>query len=369
MSAWLWLFLIAIALALALGAVLDRFGVFGASTRRSVLRSIWDALTPDFAGFNTERVTTQTIYLLMAAMLVFGVLAAAWAAAAGIMRTAWLFAAQPDGIGEALAGWSCLNSGCPGWLLFGVLVWQVVRAVGGVLLICSAAGLAGALLGFIFGIPRPISAPQAPPAAAGGAAPPPGVDHRQAAKAWELSTNLTQISDWLTKIVVGVSLVEAKNVLAEFQTISATAADWLFGMRHGSPALIAAVIVGGAVFGFLFAYLYTELIISRLIAAVASGLDTTAEAHLTLRLMPLTQGLAPRISRGAGDPQTSVQPKLAEVQAALQYHQIRFEDLVAHPDDTEILNWSRAKAVLNDYRSAAQGYAYLLSRSPAVRQP
>ena len=155
----------------------------------------------------------------------------------------------------------------------------MVRAVGGVLLICSAAGLAGALLGFIFGIPRPISAPQAPPAAAGGAAPPPGVDHRQAAKAWELSTNLTQISDWLTKIVVGVSLVEAKNVLAEFQTISVTAADWLFGMRHGSPALIAAVIVGGAVFGFLFAYLYTELIISRLIAAVASGLDTTAEAH------------------------------------------------------------------------------------------
>jgi hypothetical protein len=46
----------------------------------------------------------------------------------------------------------------------------------------------------------------------------------------------------------------------------------------------------------------------------------------------------------------------------LQYNAIRFEDLIARPDVTfdEALSWSRAKAILNDYRAAAQGYIYLL---------
>src|SRR5262249_36166086 len=98
---------------------------------------------------------------------------------------------------------------------------------------------------------------------------PPTVDRRQATRAWELSTNLTQISDWLTKIIVGVSLVEAKSFWNEIQILSAGAADWLFEMRHGSPVLIPAVMVAGAVFGFLFAYLYPELIIALLNAGAS----------------------------------------------------------------------------------------------------
>ena len=55
----------------------------------------------------------------------------------------------------------------------------------------------------------------------------------------------------------------------------------------------------------------------------------------------------------------------------LQYHQIRFEELISRPNvsSDEILNWSRAKAVLNDYRAAAQGYIYLLGILSGMRQP
>jgi hypothetical protein len=285
-----------------------------------------------------------------------------WATGAGVMRAAWLFAAKPDGVAGGLSGPYCAPAGCPGWLLFGILVFQLARAIGGVLLIGLAAGMAGAMLGFLFGIPRPISAAEAPRAAAGGAAPPPGTDHYQAGEAWKLSTNLTEISDWLTKAIVGVSLVEAKNAVSELGAISFAAADWLFERRHGSPALIAAVIVGGSAFGFLFAYLYTELIISRLIAAVASVLGRlTPAARQTILGLPLTQAIAPRIPR-AGPPETDVQPTIEQVQAALQYHGIRWKDLISRPNVTpaEILNWSRAKAVLNDYYAAAQGYSYLL---------
>jgi hypothetical protein len=164
--------------------------------------------------------------------------------------------------------------------------------------------------------------------------------------------------------------VEAKNALSQLVVVSAVAADWLFSERHGSPALLMAVIIGGGVFGFLYAYLYTELIVSRLIAAVAGVLGATPGARQMLRRLPLTQAIAPRIPR-AGPPETNVQPTAAEVQAALQYNPIRFEDLVSRPDvaDEEVLNWSRAKAVLNDYRAAAQGYMYLLSKSLGPRPP
>jgi hypothetical protein len=367
MLGWLALLMIAIVLALGLGIALGRLWAPGTPAPESLLVQLWRVLTPDFAQFEIERVTAQTMRLLVAAMLIFGCVAATWAAGAGVMRTAWLFAAKPDDAAAGLKDGLWLPSGS---LLIGILVWQVIRAVGGVLLIGLGAGLAGAMLGFIFGIPRPLSAPEAPPALAGGAAPPPGVDPHQAREAWKLSTNLTDISDWLTKAIVGVGLVEAKNAVSQLVVISVAAADWLFSKRHGSPALITATIVGSGVFGFLFAYLYTELIVSRLIAAVAGVLGATPVARQTLRRLPLTQAIAPRIPR-AGPPETDVQPTIEQIRAALQYDPLRFEDLVSRPDvtDEEILNWSRAKAVLNDYHAAAQGYMYLLTRWLVPRAP
>jgi hypothetical protein len=370
------LFIFAIALALALGIVLARFWPLAAPTEDGIFKRIWNGLTPNFAEFNTERVTTQTIHLLVNVMLVFGFVAVLWAAGAGVMRTAWLFAARPGAVAAGLSGQFCQPSGCPRWLLFGVLVWQLVRAVGGVLLICLASALAGALLGFIFGIPRPIGDAERPSAATAAAAPPPGTDHRQAAEAYKLSTNLTKISDWLTTAIVGVGLVEAKNTIAQIGAISGVSSDWLFENRHGSPALITAAIVGGGVLGFLYAYLYAQLIISRLIVAVARALvDATSSrtmSSFSFSEEPKDQGqaLAPRIPR-AGRVETDVQPSLPQVQAALQYQVIRFEELISHPDVTaaEILNWARAHAILNDYRAAAQGYMHLLATTLNPRQP
>ena len=263
------------------------------------------------------------------------------------------------------------------WVFFiGFLGFQVARAVGGVLLICLAAGLAGAMVGFIFGIPRQISAPpDALPAGSGGAAQPRTATFHQADNRWQLSTNLTQVSDWLTKIIVGVSLVEAKNVWGELQDLFLSAADWLFDMRHGSPALLGSVIVGGSIFGFLFSYMYTQLIVSRLLAAVAHGLTlpppSSAARQILLGVQSFHEFLAPRISRSAHAPEPTDQPTQEHVRAALQYHTIRFDDLIARPNVShdDVLNWSRAKAILNDYPSAAKGYVYLLAFWHGIRQP
>jgi len=325
---------------------------------------LWRGLWPDFGRFTTGRATTQTFHMLVSAMLVFGVAVIAWSAGAGVLRALWLAGAKPedikgtiDSFGSFVCGKTCTLN----WVFVAV---EITRAVGGVLVLGMAAGLGGALLGFLFGIPRPVSASESPPAAAGGMVPTSGASRRSAKKAWELSTNLTQVSDWLTKIVVGVGLVEAKNGARAFDDTMNQAALWLFNMRHGSPTLIAASVLGSVVFGFLFAYLYTQLIITRLIVATDQDIADPGAAAATVMqgIKSWDEDLVPRISRSMIAPDTTESPTRQQVIAALAYNAIPFDELIAKPDITrdEVLNWARAKAVLNDYEAAALGYIFLL---------
>jgi hypothetical protein len=321
-----------------------------------------DNLQPDFSHFDRRplrvgRATTQTLALLTAAMVAFGIVVALWGASAGVMRTAWLYT-QLNSPARAFPAEGAIGDS---WLF---LAFQILRGVGGVMVVCCASGIVGSLVGFVFGIPRPISAAETPPAAAGSGAPR-NAPTAEAREGWKLSTNLTQISDWLTKIIVGVSLVEAKNAAGEFQAVSDRAAGWLFEMRHGSPILIPCAMLGGAAFGFLFGYLYTQLIISRLLAATESSLgpEIRPDVRNTIRQIGGTQeSLVPRISRSAVQPELLDQPSPEEIAAAFQLFDIRFDDLLSNPALTpdEVRSWARAKALLNDYAAAAQGYMYLI---------
>ena len=65
------------------------------------------------------------------------------------------------------------------------------------LFIGSSSFLIGGLVGFLFGIPRAVQGSTAPTGAA----------------QYQANTNLEQVSDWLTKIIVGVSLVEIGRII------------------------------------------------------------------------------------------------------------------------------------------------------------
>src|SRR5262249_61299843 len=66
-------------------------------------------------------------------------------------------------------------------------------------MLSGAAALTGGLLGFLFGVPR---SPAPQEGMSEGAPPPHG------RKLYRANTNLEQISDWLTKILVGVGLTQ-----------------------------------------------------------------------------------------------------------------------------------------------------------------
>ncbi len=81
-------------------------------------------------------------------------------------------------------------------------------------LIALSAIFCGGFLGFLFGIPR---------AHSGGGLPTGDATDGTANKkrrAYEENTNLEQISDWLTKIIVGVTLVQFEPIFGKLDTFA-----------------------------------------------------------------------------------------------------------------------------------------------------
>jgi hypothetical protein len=155
-----------------------------------------------------------------------------------------------------------------------------VLVLGAGLIGSGASYVAGFLMGLIFGIPRtppraptPAPAPalaQGTPAAA--ATPTPSPEHDI-----EPNSNLVEISDWLTKVLVGVGLVELGKIpgkmdhLAQYlamglrrcppDTVDQHAAN--LACLQSSYALAMGIIVFFTISGFLFGYLWSRLYLQR----------------------------------------------------------------------------------------------------------
>jgi hypothetical protein len=130
-----------------------------------------------------------------------------------------------------------------------------VLAVG--LLTAVAAFSVGALLGFLFGIPRSIAkkpdekeVPTEDKTATEKAT--------AAAQQFAPNTNLEEISDWLTKILVGVGLVQIHQVSGAIEDLANGLAPSLGSSSTGFPVAVT-LLVSFSIIGFVSAYLYTRL--------------------------------------------------------------------------------------------------------------
>jgi hypothetical protein len=112
------------------------------------------------------------------------------------------------------------------------------------LLLALAALVAGALTGFLFAIPRALQ--QSDSTTSG-----------DATGRYAVNTNLEQISDWLTKILVGVGLVELSQVPQGFSRLSNTLAPG-FGTSPSSPLIAGVVMTLFGLWGFFLGYLLTR---------------------------------------------------------------------------------------------------------------
>jgi len=137
--------------------------------------------------------------------------------------------------------------------LIGIVVYSFTVAGASVfsvgLLVAGAAFLSGGLLGFLFGIPRTIRAVGTTTSAPGEVA-------------FAPNSNLEDISDWLTKILVGLGLVQLGVLVDKVGELAEFLGPALGGGQSAEPFAIAVLILF-TVSGFLIFYVTTRLYVGQ----------------------------------------------------------------------------------------------------------
>ncbi|WP_446011014.1 hypothetical protein [Candidatus Electrothrix sp.] len=92
---------------------------------------------------------------------------------------------------------------------------------------------------------------------------------------YQINTNLEQISDWLTKMLVGAGLVEFKELVKFLVNIST---DISADIGHpNAQSIIIASILCFAILGFFITYFGTRLYIANALASANTELQGISE--------------------------------------------------------------------------------------------
>ncbi len=155
-------------------------------------------------------------------------------------------------------GWTVvlLLTALAGIALIGLIATSARGFAAGCLLALAAA-MVGALAGFLFGLPRSARTDVVTrdPGAPAGDAQRIAVETR--ASGYRANTNLEDISDWLTKILVGVGLTQIASIPAAFKTV-VDIVKVAMGSGEDSAAIAGSVLVGYLLIGFLATYLWAR---------------------------------------------------------------------------------------------------------------
>jgi predicted PurR-regulated permease PerM len=117
----------------------------------------------------------------------------------------------------------------------------------------AAALISGVFVGFLFGLPQTLAQSK-----------PTGL--------LRTNTSLDQITDWLTKILVGLGLVQLGKIGHGVSKLSSSLAPGLGGAT-GAKAFGTALLVYGAASGFLLGYLWARIVLSKRFNAAARALE------------------------------------------------------------------------------------------------
>ncbi|MFE7194556.1 hypothetical protein [Kitasatospora sp. NPDC057541] len=163
---------------------------------------------------------------------------------------------------QRAAGGMLLGSGLVGLVLFSLGRPHPWQALGGGLVVACAATLVGGALGFLFGVPRVRGGSGG--AGAAGAGEPHG--------SYAPNTNLEQVSDWLTKVLLGVGLTQLGSLGERLDRLGTALAPALGG-GAGTAPFAAALVLYFLLLGFLAGWLLTRLALPRVLSDADQALD------------------------------------------------------------------------------------------------
>lgn len=124
----------------------------------------------------------------------------------------------------------------------------------------GAAFFIGTIGGFLFGIPKARPQWQSPD---GNIAPASGATGEELST-YRDNTNLEEVSDWLTKIIIGLGLVEFQNIVSAVVTAGATVGDSIDPVHQfGGAAIATGSLIVGFATGFIYYYIWTRVYLMK----------------------------------------------------------------------------------------------------------
>ena len=133
-------------------------------------------------------------------------------------------------------------------ILFATVVDPHLAVIASAILFAGASFAVGGVIGFLFGVPRTLTSDAGP-------------DERAASRI-RPNTNLEQVSDWLTKLLIGATLVELRNIPSGAARLFEAMAPAL-GAEDVSAAFAGGLVVYFAALGFLAGWLITRLSLGK----------------------------------------------------------------------------------------------------------
>jgi hypothetical protein len=240
-----------------------------------------------------------------------------------------------------------------------LLMWGVSLAV------AAAATMVRALLGFLFGIPRSLQQRPAIPPAAAEASQTPGDKTRLLS-----NTSVEEISDWLTKIIIGVGLVQFHSFVGYLYKAALLAAafvaareidvgaddQWLdYKPGYASPFFFALILIC-LIAGCLIVYLETR---TRLTLLFVSAQKATTEEEK--KLIDSAERPVANIQAGqAGRPGPSNIPTPA-TEDDREIARLSREKLT---EPKEIMGWALAHARMKNFDVAEDALRDALQKDP-----
>lgn len=142
--------------------------------------------------------------------------------------------------------------------------------LGLLLIIALASSTVGAVLGFLFGIPR-LNRNYAP-----------ADDYGRTTK-YKPNTNLEDVSDWLTKIIIGVTLTQLTRIPGYLESIADSillSSDCETMNCHFAKPMIISLVICFLIAGFITGYFYTRLYLPNLFSLLEE--NSMKEAELSI---------------------------------------------------------------------------------------
>lgn len=218
-----------------------------------------------------------------------------------------------------------------------------------------AAIALGGLLGFLFGIPK--SGIGGKPENAASAASKP---------ANRVNTNLEEVSDWLTKLILGAGLTQIGTLWAMFVEMSQRIGIRGFGSLTYGGVIAGGLIIYGLVVGFIAGYVLTRLYLSNIfLLADRFGdhkpIDERILENIDLPPPPARPSSAPTADDEAAKPASvGIAANVAAQVTAVPLEDIKDVDNLVK---AARVHWTLGKP--DNLHKALEAYRLALAREPA----